>query len=257
MDCRHKKRHRKVRHDFAFSGLIARGHCDCSLVGEIEKCRYVNYHCTGDKGKCPEPYTREEVLSGQFADVLKKLTFDDEILGWLREALRESQDDEKQFHEEAIERLQEEYRRLQNRLDGMYVDKLDGRIDEVFYDRKEGEWRSEQDRLLRAVEELRSANRTYLDEGVQLLELAGRAYELFRKQEPREQRRLLNFLLSNCTWKDNQLKATFRQPFDLIADASKILKERRPPALTPMAVILSWVADGIRTRDIQIHNLVP
>ena len=53
LDCRHKKRHRKVRHDFAFSGLIARGHCDCSLVGEIKKCRHVNYHCTGDKGKCP------------------------------------------------------------------------------------------------------------------------------------------------------------------------------------------------------------
>ena len=224
LDRRHEKRHRKVKHDFAFSGLIACGHCGCALVGEIKKGRYVYYHCTGHKGKCPEPYTREEVLSGQFADVLKGLTFDDEILGWLREALRESHGDEKRFHEEAIARLLADYDRFQNRLDAMYVDKLDGKVDEAFFDRKAGEWRSEQDRLLRAVEEHQSANRTYLDEGVQLLELAGRAYELFVKQEPREQRRLLDFLLSNCTWKDNQLSVTYRQPFDLIADASKSLK---------------------------------
>lgn len=172
LDGRHEKRHRKAKHDFAFSGLIACGHCGCALVGEIQKGRYVYYHCTGYKGKCPEPYAREEVLSGRFADVPKGLTFDDEILGWLREALRESHGDERRFHEEAIGRLQEEHRRLRDRLDAMYVDKLDGKIAETFYDRKAAEWRSEQDRLLRAVEEHQAANRTYLDEGVALLELA-------------------------------------------------------------------------------------
>ena len=217
LDRRHETRHRKFKHDFAYSGLIACGHCGCALVGEIQKARYIYYHCTGHKGKCPEPYTREEILSARFADVLKGLTFDDEILGWLREALRQSHGDEKRFHEEAIERLQDEHKRLQRRLDAMYVDKLDGKIDEGFYDSKAGEWRSEQDRLVRAVEEHQSANRTYLDEGVQLLELAARAHELFCKQEPREQRRLLDYLLSNCTWKDNQLTVAFRQPFDLIA----------------------------------------
>lgn len=138
--------------------------------------------------------------------------------------MRESHQDERWFHEEAVARLQDESRRLQNRLDAMYVDKLDGKIDQAFYDRRAGEWRSEQDRLLRAIEEHQAANRTYLDEGVALLELAGRAYELFRKQEPREQRRLLDYLLSNCTWKDNRLAVVFRQPFDTIADAAQALQ---------------------------------
>jgi site-specific DNA recombinase len=224
LDGRHAKRHRKAKHDFAFSGLIACGHCGCSLVGELKKGLYVYYHCTGYKGKCPEPYTREEVLSGQFAELLKGLAFDDEILGWMSEALKQSHGDEKRFHEEAMGRLRGDYDRLQNRLDAMYVDKLDGRIDEAFYDRKAGEWRTEQGRLLRSIEEHQSANRTYLDEGVQLLDIARRAYDLFVKQEPREQRRLLNYLLSNCTWRDKKLSVTFRQPFDLIADASKTLK---------------------------------
>jgi hypothetical protein len=40
------------------------------------------------------------------------------------------------------------------------------------------------------------------------------------KQEPREKRRLLNFLLSNCTWEDGDVVATFRQPFDLLAETA-------------------------------------
>jgi len=104
------------------------------------------------------------------------------------------------------------------------VNKLDGRIDEAFHDRKAVEWRSERDRPLRAVEEHQAANRTYLDGGMQLLNLAGRAYDLFRKQEPREQRRLLDSLLANSTRKDNQLAVTYCQPFDMVADASKIME---------------------------------
>jgi hypothetical protein len=227
LDRRHEGKHRKVKHDFAFSGLIACGHCGCALVGELKKGRYVYYHCTGYKGRCPEPYTREEVLSERFAGLLEDLVFDDEVLGWVREALRASHEDERKFHEEAITRLRTESDRLQRRLDAMYVDKLDGKIDETFFERKAAEWRAEQCRLLRSIEARQAANQTYLEEGVALLELAGRAGELFRKQGPREQRRLLDFLLSNCTWKDGQLSVSFRQPFDLIADTAKILRREK------------------------------
>ena len=29
------------------------------------------YHCTGYRGKCPEPYAREELIEAQFAELLK------------------------------------------------------------------------------------------------------------------------------------------------------------------------------------------
>jgi hypothetical protein len=64
----------------------------------------------------------------------------------------------------------------------------------------------------------KNADRGYLEEGVQLLELAQNAQRLFAKQEPGEKRRLLNFLLSNCTWEDGEVVASFRQPFDMLAE---------------------------------------
>ena len=55
-----------------------------------------------------------------------------------------------------------------------------------FFDKKAAEWRAEQARRRQAIGAHNSADRTYMDEGVRLLELARRAYELFRKQEPGE-----------------------------------------------------------------------
>ena len=220
LDGRHAKRHRRAKHDFAFSGLLACDHCSCSMVGEIKKQRYVYYHCTGYRRKCDEPYVREEVLEQRFTDLLGRLTFDDEVLEWVRSALRESHADQKREHEAAITRLEAEYERLQNRIHAMYVDKLDGRIDTAFFERMSSEWRAEQDRCTREIERHQSADQSYLEEGVRLLELSRNAKRLFEKQAFREKHRLLNFVVSNSTWMGGQMTATLRQPFDLLAETT-------------------------------------
>jgi len=130
---------------------------------------------------------------------------DSEVIEWVHEALRHSQQDERLCHHEAVERLQVQYNNLQNRIESMYLDGLDGRIDTAFFDRKGSEWRVEQGRLTREIQTHRGSNQTYLSEGVKLLELAGKAQELFLVQPDGEKRRLLNFLLSNCTWKGGEL----------------------------------------------------
>jgi site-specific DNA recombinase len=104
----------------------------------------------------------------------------------------------------------------------MYVDKLDGKVDAAFFDRMSAEWCAQQDRCLREIERHQAADRSYLEEGVRLLELARNSQRLFEKQEPREKRRLLNFVVSNCTWKGGELVADLRQPFDLLAETTAI-----------------------------------
>ena len=218
---------RKVTHDFAFNNLIRCGHCDCALVGEIKKGRYTYYRCTHYKGKCPDPYVREEVLEDKFTDILRGLHFDEEVLGWVKIALVESHADEKEFHRKAIERLRGEYDRLQRRIETAYEDKLDGRITTEFYDQKVREWRAEQERIEIALRDHREANQSYLDEGVALLELASRAADLFEQQPASEKRRLLDFVLSNCTWANGVLTPEFRQPFDMIAvEATACAREK-------------------------------
>jgi site-specific DNA recombinase len=111
------------------SGAISCGHCACSLVGEIKKKRYVYYHCTGYRAKCPEPYVREKVLEKQFAAGLRELVIPREVLEWLQEELVASDLTERAAREQALRREQTELERLQSRLDVLYEDRLDGRID--------------------------------------------------------------------------------------------------------------------------------
>jgi site-specific DNA recombinase len=221
------KKTRKAKHKLAFSGLIRCGHCGCAVVGEIQKRRYVYYHCSGFKGNCQEPYVREEVLEQKFTEIIRSLKFDDEVLAWVGTALRESHQDERQFHTEAIANLQANYNRLQVRIEQMYVDKLDGRIDTSFFDQKSTAWREEQRQILQTIEKHQNANQDYLEEGVGLLELANRAAELFERQDAREKRRLLDFVLSNSVWANGVLTPTFRQPFDIIVDGAKLSAEKK------------------------------
>jgi site-specific DNA recombinase len=220
LDARNASKLRRGTRDFAFSGLIKCGHCGCAIVGELKKGRYIYYHCTGYKGKCGDPYVREEVLAEKFAQILGRLTFGEEVLQWVSTALRESHVDQRKEHESAVARLQAECERLRNRIHAVYVDKLDGRIDDDFYAHISKEWKIEREKLLQEIALHEAADQCYLDEGVRLLEFAQSAHRLFVKQEPSEQRRMLNFVLSNSTWTSGELSVTFRQPFDLIAQTA-------------------------------------
>lgn len=82
-----------------------------------------------------------------------------------------------------------------------------------------------------------------MDEGVQILELASNAQKLFESQEPRQKRRLLNFLLSNCSWEGGEVVATFQQPFDLLAETTTIASARKATATAISAKTEIWLPD--------------
>lgn len=106
----------------------------------------------------------------------------------------------------------------------MYIDKLDGKIGGCFFDKFAGEWWEEQQR---EIDRHEMAEQSYMDEGVQILELVRNAQRLFERQEPREKRRLLSFLLSNSSWENDEVRATFRQPFDLLAETTAMRRGAR------------------------------
>jgi site-specific DNA recombinase len=248
MDGRNARGAKKGRRDFAFSGLIGCHACGCAVVGEIKKERYVYYHCTGYADKCQgkpadcrRKYVRQEVLETQFTELLGRLRFDDEVLVWVRDALHASHADESREQEEAIRRHQAEYKRLNDRIHAMYVDKLDGLVDTAFFEKMSNQWRGEQERCQREIERHRNADKSYIFEGVALLELARDAQRLFAKQEPREKRRLLNFLLSNCTWEDGKVVATFRQPFDMLAETIVETRNENAPGGVFERVFEKWL----------------
>ncbi|WP_191555601.1 recombinase family protein [Brevundimonas aurantiaca] len=230
-------------HDFPFSGLITCGHCGCALVGEVKKKKYTYYHCTGFKGKCGEPYVREEVLEERFKEVLSRLRFDDEVFAMIKAALHESLADESRERTAAIAKLRAEADRLQKRIEIVYIDKLDGKVSEGFYERMQFQWREERDRCLKDIERHHTADDSYLDTGIAMIKLAQEAHSLFESRSASERRNLLGFLLSNCKWANGELVADFNEPFDFLAETVGNDPDPEPGASTDSGEKENWLGN--------------
>jgi site-specific DNA recombinase len=203
--------------DIAFRGLMTCAYDDCLVTGEIQKAKYVYYRCTGHRGKCGLPRFREEDIANRLGEPLKGLQVPSEVVCQIVATLREDQ-------KQAVGKVSSERTRLEtrltgirNRMDAAYVDKLDGKIPEDFWERKMSEWRMEEQQVKMAIQGLSNAETgdRALD-AQRIFELANKAYSLYVSQNPVEKAKLLKMLFSNCSVDAVSVTPTYRKPFDII-----------------------------------------
>jgi hypothetical protein len=135
--------------------------------------------------------------------------------------LRASKADLEQARERSSARLLERQRALQAKIDRGYDDYLEGRISDTLWARKSADWEAE---LTTVTAELSSLDRpatTFVTAGEKILELVKRAGILYKTQNPAEQRRVLESVLSNCTFDRGSVCPTYKKPFDLFARAAE------------------------------------
>jgi site-specific DNA recombinase len=180
------------------------------------------------------------VIAEQFGHIIGALKMDTNVLSWVVTALKESHKDEKQHHDDLVQRFQDKYKTLQRRIDAMYIDKLDGKITQDFYDLKSSGWREEQTAVLEKIERHQGANKAYIGEGVKLLELAQRAVTLYKKQDMLKKRRIINFVCSNSIWKGGKVHPNYRQPFDMIAENNTSWEKEKALSCGESAIFENW-----------------
>ncbi|MCK4516291.1 MAG: recombinase family protein, partial [Spirochaetaceae bacterium] len=241
---------RATSHRFAYSGLLKCAHCGCSITAEIKKGRYIYYHCTFDKGACGGAYVREENLEQQFEAILSEFHFSETVFDWMREALHQNQREKAEFHNQAIEALNTRYAKLQNRIDQIYLDKLDGEIEEAFYRRNITEWRSEQAQVREKIACHEKADQNYIEQGIKLLEIARNAAQFYQTQEPTQQAELLGFMMPGSFLEHKNVMPVFKPPFDIIhqmaIEAREATKKAAPQCETACPIQLPRL-DEFRT----------
>jgi site-specific DNA recombinase len=211
---RNKPKYRK--HAFAFQGLLTCAHDNCAVTAEIKKQKYIYYHCTGYRGPCELPFIREEALGARLGQIVKDIFIPGSVLAQLENSLLNDKGHQETVRNEQRSRLTERLGSVRNRLDQIYLDKLDGKISDDFWARKSDEWRSEEQRLCAEMLSLDEMKPEKLLDGVRILELAHKAHFLYLKQTPEEQAKLLKMVVSNCSIDATSLYPTYRKPFDLI-----------------------------------------
>ena len=200
--------------------MIAYSDCGCGITAEIKKGKYIYYHCTWGKGKknCSQKeYIRQEELEKQFEELVKKISLSNDQKKWIIKALKDSLEEEQEYNKERIQSLQGQADRLRDRIKKIYIDKLDGKIDEEFWLIQHNEWTSQLEKIKTIINAHDKANDKYLKYGINILELAEDAYNLYIEQSPEEKAKMLKIILSNCILKDGKLSYEYKKPFDILA----------------------------------------
>jgi len=87
------------------------------------------------------------------------------LADWIQKALKEHHSTQKDYQSQTLEGLNKEFSRIQERLDGLYDDKLDKKITQEFYDKKFEQYSKQQDTVLGAIQRLKEANINYYELG--------------------------------------------------------------------------------------------
>ncbi len=207
---------RARQHDFAFTGLLTCGHCGGAVTAELKKQKYVYYHCAT---RCRrEAFVPEARMSALFADAVRRLKLPDDIREAFVASLRDSRREVEVDVRTRITAAQARLERVSRLINAAYEDKLEGRIDDAFFNAKRAEWESQRADATEEIQRLTRATAKNLDTAIQVFELVNRAYDLFISREAREQRVLLEVLLSNSVLAEGRVTVTYRKPFDILAE---------------------------------------
>jgi len=145
------------------------------------------------------------------------------IVGWLKKALKESHQDEVEYHNSTVGELEARYEAVQKRMDKLYDDKLDEKITPEFYSRKLKQYSDEKDEITESIKKHSQASTGYINLGVNIYELSQRAKELYLKAKTKdmvdEQRALIRFIFATLTVDEGKLSYTYSKTFKILSEA--------------------------------------
>jgi DNA invertase Pin-like site-specific DNA recombinase len=216
---RNKPKYRK--HNFAFAGLMRCSHDGCTVTTELQKGRYIYYRCSHGRGKCSLPYMREQDVAIRLGEVLKQIYVPEGIASQIVETLATDSDRLAGDRSSVTASIQKHLAAVRTRMDRIYEDKLDGKISDDFWNRKQSECRDRERALQLQIERSEPRDQSQILTVKKIFELASSAYSLYLTRNSTEQGQLLKSVLLNCDTDGVNIWPVYKKPFDLIFERAK------------------------------------
>lgn len=217
------------RHNFTYKSMIRCAECKGLITWEKQKS-YLYGHCNHYKNCTQKTWVRERDINKKILKDFDGLEINNpRLVEWIRKALKDSHKDEIEYHSKSQTELKRNYDRLQNRLDRLYEDKLDGKIPEDFYDRKFEQYSKERSFITDSIQKHSKANLKYYEQGVTMFNLSQRLKSAFGKANEADKRKLLRYVYSNLTLDEGDLALTYTPTFQLLSKAVKVTNSSKLP----------------------------
>ncbi len=215
------------KHNFLFKGLIRCSECNGVVTWEIQK-GIIYGHCNHYRNCSQKIWSKEYEVENQFVVAFDNLTIkNNRIVEWIRKALKESHKDEIDYHSKSLTELKQRYDQIQNRLDRLYDDKLDGKISEEFYDRKFKQFAQEKDQITDSIKKHSQANIKYYELGINFYELSQKAKQIYLKADDEQKRQLISLVLDKLILNEGKLTYGYKKAFQIICDMAQVVESSK------------------------------
>lgn len=229
-----KGRPRHRTHEFVFAGLIRCGSCPegRAVVFEVQKGKFVYGHCTGTRTilvngtrvrACPAAeYVPLKTIEDQVMAMLESFYITEAhaekvLAGLTREAGKTQTSIETQ-----VAVLKAQITKLGTRMERAYEEKLEGKIDEAFWDEQQKRWKLEKMRLEDAIARQEEVGPgSFLPNAKKVLELAKSIIPLYKSGTAEEKRQIVNFVCSNLRLTGKKLDYKMKTPFAALAEGRR------------------------------------
>ena len=207
-------------HNHAFKGLIKCGGCGCLITWETQKGH--NYgHCKGFKPCNEKGYVRQEEIETALIENFEKIKpGSDKVLEWIKKALKEAHKDKRGYSVGARESLNKNHEMIENRMDKIYDDKIDGVITLEYYQKRFKEYSEQKRDILDQLNKLEDNMQNYYEVGTEIHDLAYQAKKLYfsDKINADGKRTLINKIFSKLILKDKKLVTEFTPAYQFLSE---------------------------------------
>lgn len=216
------------KHFPLFKALVRCAGCQGSVTWETQRGHWYG-HCNGYRNCTKRRFIRQEIVEEQLLPSFDKITIRSGLLvEWIKKALKESHGEEIEYRKQTLGEIERRIKLLETKQHVLYNDRLEGRITPEFYDQEAKEIPQEKEALLNTLQRHENAQGKYFELGVNILDLAHRAKEIYlnEKRTTEQRRTLLNLIFSNLQLNEDKLSVSYTPAFRMLADYAPAWNEK-------------------------------
>ncbi len=248
--------------EFAFTGLMRCGECDCMITAEekVKKSglRYIYYRCTKKKENiaCSQKCSTVKQIEAQISETLNNISIPQSFVSWAIEQLQDVNQMESGDRTQIYITLQKTYNEVQAKLDRLLDLRLRDLITDEEFSKQKTHLLAEQSQLKEKMGDTEQRAENWMQKVEEAFDFAVHATYWFENGTLEEKRKVMTRLGSNFVLKDGKLNIQLGKMWELFAKAHDQLQrdiERLEPPNNGLhkekitdfsSVISSWQGRG-------------
>jgi len=238
--------------DYAFRGLLTCAECGCAITSETQK-GHNYYRCTKKRGKCSQPYIREELLAEQVSDLIQKVSLPPSWADKMIAELEKDKEKEAQDGKTFAQNLKNQIKECEEKLDKLLDAHLEGVISKEEYLAKKQKILNQKIEISEKLKDFERKGNNWLEPAKNFILAAKQAKIIALQENLFEKKDFLKKIGSNRILRERKVFVSFKNPWKILANLPAEARSAEA-AEQQHTIWLRWL-DAVRTCLIGNQNV--